>query len=248
VLILGSWVVFILLIIYTVLSGLDKEIIKDTDTIRKVWYLFFLFGCLVYMTFNPSSLFVEWKNYLITLIGFVIIDSLLFLNLYFSKFGGHELNSTKKQIDITEMHLDLTKYKIYNMEKVLNLYDYPSYTSNRDEYVQELENFFNEYAKLEQLYVDLLPYNTNAERDFINKEVPRAKVERKLKLRETYYSPNDKYMVVPLWILEEDYVAKVSTLSEDVKVYDIDVNVINMMLMVYILAIEGSIKSNEGGA
>src|SRR5699024_5566292 len=99
----------------------------------------------------------------------------------------------------------------------------------------------NEYAKQEYLHVDIIPYANEDDKELILKEKPNKKIERKLSLRETYYSPKDTYMLVPLSILDEKYIARVETTHEDVKVSETDVKVINIMLMVYILAVVANI-------
>lgn len=240
------WVVFLLLMVYTYLSWKKEEMVKNRDTIRKVWYLIFVFGCLVYLSKEPHSLFSDWKSYLTALVGFIVIDSLVFLNLYFAKIGGHELKITEKQVDATQWYLDLTNNKVANMEKVLNTYEYPSYTRSKDEYIKELDKFFNKYAELEFLNVDVLPYRTEEEKEIVLNGTPKAKVERLLNHRDTFYSSKDSLMLMPLWVLNEDYVAKVTTLREDVEINDIDTNVINMLLIVYTLAVKVN-NDSEGG-
>nr|WP_180994142.1 type II toxin-antitoxin system SpoIISA family toxin [Bacillus sp. Marseille-P3661] len=134
--IIGLWFVFALLALYTFLSWKNPDIVKERDTIRKTWYLIFVLGCLIYLSNEPNSLFTDLKNYLIVLVSFISVDSLVFFNLYFSKLGGHELKMTEKQIDATQRYLDLTNNKIGNMQIVLNTYEYPSYTRSKEEYVR----------------------------------------------------------------------------------------------------------------
>nr|WP_102345841.1 type II toxin-antitoxin system SpoIISA family toxin [Bacillus sp. Marseille-P3661] len=100
---------------------------------------------------------------------------------------------------------------------------------------------------MELLRVDVLPYRTEEEKEFVLEGSSKAKVERLLNLRETYYSSKDNLMLMPLWVLNEDYVAKVTTMREDLEINDVDANVINMLLIVYTLAVEININ-NEGGA
>src|SRR5690625_4775333 len=214
-LVYGSWFVFTLLISYTVISGINEDWVENTDIYRKSWYLIFLFGCLLYITYEPSSLFNDWKNYLIALVAFIVIDSLLFLNLYFTKLSGNELKATKRQIDKTQYYLSLTKQKIYNMEKVLNSYEYPGYTSSKEMYIQELDDFFNLYANKEKLYVDVLPYDKETDRNEVLEGRLKAKIKRKLALNQTYYSSKDEYMLVPLAVGEESYIIYVCVFKHD---------------------------------
>ncbi|RLL48275.1 hypothetical protein D8M04_03100 [Oceanobacillus piezotolerans] len=242
----GVWIVFLLLIIYTTLSWFKKDIVSNVDNIRKVWYLILILGCLIYLTNEPISLFTNWKNYLIVLVVFLIVDSLVFLNLYIVKLGGHELKVREKQVDETQGFLNVTNQKVNNMEKVVNSYEYPKYTRSKEEYVQGLENFFNEYAMLELLNIDILPYRTEKEKEIVLENTPKGKVERVLSINKAYYSSKDNLMLMPLWVMDEDYVAKVSTNSEEVGIYDVDVNIINMLLMVYTLAVDIQIDDKDG--
>lgn len=48
---------------------------------------------------------------------------------------------------------------------------YPVYTENRREgYIQDLADFFNEYAKKEKLHIDVLPYHTEIEKQELLKK------------------------------------------------------------------------------
>jgi tRNA nucleotidyltransferase/poly(A) polymerase len=155
---------------------------------------------------------------------------------------------TEKQVDVTQHYLDLTNKKVHNMEKVLNTYEYPSYTRSKEEYVQELDNFFNMYGELEFIRVDVLPYRSEEEIELVLEDMSKvkSKVKRLLNLRLTYYSSKDSMMLMPIWVLNENYVAKVTTMREDIKINDIDANIINMFLMVYTLAVKVNID-DEGG-
>ncbi len=130
-------------------------------TIRKVWYLLFVAGCLVYITAHPNSLFTDWKHYLVVFVAFIIVDSMVFLNLYFSKLGGHELQQTEQAVSLTQESLDETKRKMANMSTVLNSYPFPEYNDSEEEYIQDFEDLLNMYAANESLVVDLLPYQTD---------------------------------------------------------------------------------------
>ena len=246
--VVSLWVVFGLLASYTFLSWKKENWVKNTDVIRKTWYLLYVLGCLIYLTKHPHSLFDDWKNYVIVLVAFIVIDSMVFLNLYFVKLGGHELKKTEKQVDRTQQFLDLTNNKVQNMEKVLNTYAYPSYTTSREAYIQELEEFFKTYADLESLHVDLLPYKSELEKNEVLADTPKAKakVARLLGLRRTYYSSKDNLMLLPLVVQGDDYVAKVTTTSETVDIIDTDANIFNILLMVYLLAVKGNNDDEDG--
>lgn len=92
-----------------------EAIEKYNSGIGNIWYLFFLFGCLLYITWHPDSLFNHWKYYLIVLVTFIILDSLVFLNLHVSKIGGNEMQQTKRVSGLTQGFLDQTKNKMSNL-------------------------------------------------------------------------------------------------------------------------------------
>ncbi|MUV38853.1 Stage II sporulation protein SA [Lentibacillus sp. JNUCC-1] len=242
----GLWFLFVFLVIYTILAWKKEHLVENTDVIRRTWYLIFILGCLVYLTNHPYSLFEKWTSYLIVLVAFVIVDSLLFLNLYISKIGGHEMRMREKQVSETEELWNITNRKVDNMEFVLNAFEYPSYTRSKDEYVHELENSMNAYAGKEFLNVDVLPYRTSEERAAVLKGDTKGKIKRQLELRKAYYSSKDKYMLMPLQILDEEYVAKVTSISDEVNIHDVDTNILNMMLMVFTLAVDNNIHDKGG--
>lgn len=91
------WIAMVLLIIVTVTFSVKVSLDKNKDWIRSIWYVLYIVDALVYLTINPTSLFDEWVNYFIVLVAFVIIDYLLILNLYISKFSGNEFFVTEKQ-------------------------------------------------------------------------------------------------------------------------------------------------------
>ncbi|GAA0435547.1 hypothetical protein GCM10008983_10210 [Lentibacillus halophilus] len=246
--IVGMWIIFFLLTCYIFIYWINREAVKDKDTIRKTWYLLYFFGVLVYLTAHPSSLFASWQNYLVVLIGFIVVDSLIFLSLYVSKLGGNELQVPEEQIERTENYWISASRKVENMEHVLNSYEYLRYTRNEEEYISELDNFLNNYGKKEWLSVDVLPYYTEEHKDELLDSIqrPKSKVARVLDIGQTYFSTKDKLMLLPLFVLGQNYIAKVTTTIEDVEIQDIDGNIINMLLMTHVLAVEES-YSDKGG-
>jgi len=240
----ATWVVFALLVAYTYLSWKKPLLVeKHNRTARKAWYLIFVMGCLVYISKHPNSLFTDWKNYLVLFVAFIIVDSMVFLNLYFSKLGGNELQ-TEQAVSETQESLDETKRKMENMSTVLNSYAFPEYNDTEEEYIQDFEDLLNMYAASESLVVDLLPFQTNEEQEAVLEDTPKKKVSRLLKLRRTFYDSKDNLMLHPLVIIGKDYVAKVTTQGNN-KVTDVDAQVINILLVVYSLTVKDRI--NQGG-
>ncbi|WP_100010162.1 type II toxin-antitoxin system SpoIISA family toxin [Lentibacillus sediminis] len=248
ILITGMWILFVLLFCYTFIYWRHREAVKaHREKIRKAWYLLYVFGALIYLTANPNSLFTNWHNYLVVLIGFIAVDSLIFLSLYVSKIGGNELKTTEQQIEKTEKYWVSAGRKVENMEHLLNSYEYLSYTRNEEEYINELDNFLNEYGKKESLSIDVLPYHTEEKQDELLEGIkqPKSKVERVLDSRQTYFSAKDNLMLLPIFVLNRSYIAKVTTTTEDVEIQDIDGNIINMLLLTYVLAVEN--PYDDGG-
>lgn len=226
ILLLGAWGVFILLGVYTYVQW--KYDFLDLETVRKVWYLIFFLGSLIYLTKHPSSIFIDWKNYLVVLIIFVIVDSMIFLNLYFTKIGGGELIRYEKRLSETEKYFDWTSSKLENLETILNTYEFPSYTVDKEMFIQELEKFLQNYGVIESLNISLEKFN-----DYI-RTVNKRRIIRVLRQKQTYFSSRDNLMVLPLTILDEEYVAIIETAKKDVEILKADAKIINIMLMFYV--------------
>jgi stage II sporulation protein SA len=244
-LIVSMWLVFVLLLVYTAFTRIHPVWIKKNNgTIRKTWYLIFILGCLIFITINPHSLLSEWKNYLVVFVAFIIVDSMLFLNLYFSQIGGQQLSQAEQAVDVTQDTLDQTKRKLANLADVLNSFAFPQYTLTEEEYIQDFEDFIFQYAVKESLSVDVLPYATEEEKSQAVEGTPEKKVHRILDLRRTYYHPTDKLMLQPFEIHQKEYVVRVSA-GEDSKVTDTDAQVINTLYVVYSMMVGN--QDNEGG-
>lgn len=123
--IVGIWIVFALLCLYVYFSGKEGRLEDYTGVVGKYWYLILILGFLVFITKNDiGTLFTHWKAYLIVLVVFIIIDSLLFLELHFTKIGGQALKSAKVQVGVTELHCTceelnqaVNKYILYYNKK-----------------------------------------------------------------------------------------------------------------------------------
>ncbi|GGH87941.1 stage II sporulation protein SA [Pullulanibacillus pueri] len=243
--IIAMWLVFILLALYILFSWIRPNWIKNhNSTLRKTWYLLFILGCLIYISAEPQSVFSHWEEFLTIFIAFIIVDSMVFLNLYFSKIGGQQLDRTEQAVSLTQESLDETKRKMEMMSNVLNSFAFPEYNESEEEYVQDFEDFLNQYAAEESLVIDLLPYTTDEEQSQALEGTPEKKVQRLLQLRRTFYDSKDKLMLHPVRLYEKEYVARVTGLDQ-IKVTDVDAQVINIFLVVYSLIVKS--KDNEGG-
>lgn len=174
----SMWLVFGFLCLYVYLSHQDDEFDNHTSTIRKIWYLIFIAGCLVFLTSDLHSLMDNWKQYLIVLIAFIIIDSLLFLELHVSKLGGQELNSTKMQIDLTQQQLDNITEKSRNVPDILTTFSFPIYNLDSAEYIDKLQQLINEYGHRENLSIKLYRYS-GKEKDYMLNNLGRLRNKAK---------------------------------------------------------------------
>lgn len=74
----------------------------------------------------------------------------------------------------------------------------------------------------------------------------KARVKRSLRNYETYFSVNDTKMCIPITVLNEKYVAEVKSIISNSEVERIDGNIINILLVAYVLVVEEP-ENNEGG-
>lgn len=239
------WILFILLTMYTVLTHRKSKFVKDKESIRRVWYLIFILGSIIFLSVEPTILFTNWQNFLIVLIGFIVIDYFLFLNLYFSKIGGHELNTAEIQVDETQDIVDMRKRKLDNMEETLNNYAFLSYTINRNEYIEEVEKLFNTYAKKEALFIRIFSLHNTEWLHIVPKSIV-ADVKDSIEHNKSFFNIKQKIAFIPLLILNEYHVVSIRTASTSAEISNMDVQVINILLMVYVLTVGENID-NEGG-
>lgn len=241
------WTIFVFLAIYVYLSWSGRLEEKLKDLVRKCWYLFFILISLIYLTVDYHSVFDNWEKYLIALASFIAIDSLLFLNLYISKFLGNEMKWASDQVVVTQNIIDINRDKIGSMEVVLNTYSHIEESiDDLDLYTLELSDFLNAYAKREQLTIEVFSIRTESEKnELFNGSFPK-RFRRNLDLEEHCYSSKDDLALIPLRILGEKYVAKVTSEGKDAKIESIDGQVINMLLVVYTLAVRVTIDSKGG--
>lgn len=242
------WVIFLLLCVYVYLSSTKNDFDdKYTYSIRKFWYLIYILGSLVMLTNNPETLFTHWERYLIALVVFIVIDSLLFLNLYVSKLGGQELQKTKKQIGVTQEKYDEAIQKSNNIPKTLHSFDFPMYNSNEEEYIYHLERLLKVYGDSENLIIDLIPYRNSNEQEELLEVMGKLKdkVKRILKYEKAFISSKDNLALYQFNILEESYIVQVQTEKDEDIIMEIDGNAITTMVIAYTLTVD--IETKESG-
>lgn len=244
-LIVGIWIVFALLCLFVYFSGKEGRLEDYTGVVRKYWYLILILGFLVFITKNDiGTLFTHWKEYLIVLVVFIIIDSLLFLELHFTKIGGQELKSAKVQVGVTQVELESVERKVGLIPIVLTKFEFLLYTLDRELYVSQLEDFLNNYASEEGLIIDLLPYETEDEKgrvlDNLGRSQDRAK--RFLMQNRSISLEKEALVLYPFRLYDHDYVVQIQTKNADSKVTDVDGTVITTLIMTYDLTV---VKNNK---
>lgn len=233
-----------MLCLYVYFSG--KGRLEDyTGVVRKYWYLILILGFLVFITKNDiGTLFTHWKAYLIVLVVFIIIDSLLFLELHFTKIGGQELKSAKVQVGVTQVELESVERKVGLIPVVLTKFEFLLYTLDRELYVSQLEGFLNNYASEEGLIIDLLPYQTEDEKSRVLDNLGRSqdRAKRFLMQNRSINLEKETLVLYPFRLYDHDYVVQIQTKNADSKVTDIDGTVITTLIMTYDLTV---VKSNK---
>ncbi|WP_269053316.1 type II toxin-antitoxin system SpoIISA family toxin [Sporosarcina sp. G11-34] len=245
---IGVWIIFALLCLYVYHSRTGRNSEDSKSLIRRSWYLIYLFGFLVFITKNDiDTLFTHWKEYVIVLVVFIIIDALLFLELHFSKLGGQELKSARVQVGVTQKELDSVERKFGLIPVVLTSFEFVLYNVGRELYISQLEEFLNGYAKEEGLAVDLLPYNTEDEQERVLSDLGKSKDKamRFLKQNRSIELEKQTLVLFPFKIFDYDYVVQIQTEYDDDKVTEVDGSVITTLIMTYDLAVI-KIKNESG--
>ncbi|MDG5789797.1 type II toxin-antitoxin system SpoIISA family toxin [Evansella sp. AB-P1] len=243
------WVLFLLLVIYIFFSWKYRELIyKFTEPIRKTWYSLFVLCSLIYLTVYPDTLITHWISYVIVFVAFVLIDSFIFLNLQFSKIGGQELQSTKIQVGITQEELDQSRKKMGHIPLILTTFDFPIYTENKEDYINQLDNLLKKYENIEPLDIHILPYSTKKEQEELLEDlgyIKKNKVIRSLKQNETITINKDTIGFYPFKILDDSYVIRVEPTDSKLRITEDDGNAITTLVVTYTLAVQYNDGSGE---
>lgn len=193
-------------------------------------------------------MFTDWKDYLIILVVFIIIDSLLFLELHFTKLGGQELKSAKVQVGVTQEVLDSAERKTGLVPSILISFEFMSYNKDKEEYIFQLAELLKRYATAENLMIDLLPYGTKEEQEEILDNLGRSKnrAKRFLSQQSSLTLPKDNLALYPFRLLDYNYVVQIQTIGEDDKVTKVDGTAITTLIVAYNLTVnENNIESGE---
>lgn len=243
------WLVFTGLIFYIIFSWKGKINSTNLTSIRKTWYGIFLFGALVYWTDNPSSIIVDWKNYLIVSVIFMLVDAFIFLSLYLKKVGNNELHSLPETINELSDKIGDNKEKIRITRSILLSDSIIGYYESNEEYLEGLKRIIQEYAECERLIIEFFSYTTKLEKEELMNRHKRKNfinIDTQLNLLETYYSNDSKLALYPFTLNESVYVLEIRitrSISEvDILLVDILINMFTLSSELY--TIEGGILND----
>ena len=233
------WAVFAGLLVYVYLTWRYKEAVgRKIEAIRKTWYLIFILGALIYWTYDPASVFTEWRNYLITASLFVLIDMFVFLSMYISKVGDNELTAATKAVADNAKLLTDNREKIKNMFSLLKKEGIPEYYHTNSEYLAYLQILLQEYAAKEGMEVQVIAFKTEQDKlaagtayPGLNNTAIRATLERE----DTYYNDQEKIALHPVNILSEPFVIKIQSHTF---VSEVDCLMIALLLMMFDMVIK----------
>ena len=207
------WLCFAGLVIYTYLYGKNEEKMDaKVFLIRKIWYLVYLFGALVYWTIHPASIFTDFKNYAITALIFAAIDGFIFLNMYFRKAGKYELERFTKTVSANESLIQDNLLMAKNMLDILNDEGIVGYYGSKEGYLLGLKEVLSSYAEKADMSVNILPFTTPLEKDqalyrYKNPGSVRAKLDR----LETVYHVDGNDALHPIYLFHDElYLLKIS--------------------------------------
>lgn len=233
------WVIFTALLAYVFLSWRNKEAVsKKIEVIRKTWYLIFILGALIFWTVHPMSIFDSWKNYIIVAVIIVLIDMFVFLSMYISKVGDHELTAATKAVAENDKVLTDNREKIKNMFSLLKKEGIPEYYQTNQEYLDYLSILLQAYVEKDGMSVHILPFKTDQDKQLalsglndLNTSAIRATLERE----DTYYNDEEKMALNPVSILTDPYIIKVKSRSF---VSEVDCLLIALLIMVFDMVIK----------
>ncbi|WP_406621734.1 type II toxin-antitoxin system SpoIISA family toxin [Bacillus atrophaeus] len=191
----------------------EAKVKEKMFAIRKTWYLFFVIGAMVYWTYDPSSLFREWMNYLIVAVSFALIDAFIFLSAYVKKLAGNELETDTREIleENNEMlHVYLDKLKTY--QYLLKNEPIHVYYGSIEAYAEGIDKLLKTYADKMNLTASLCEYSTQLEKDRLTEHMDDAfEVQSRLDRKDVYYDQHGKLALIPFTVQTRNYVIKLAS-------------------------------------
>ncbi|MCY9159838.1 type II toxin-antitoxin system SpoIISA family toxin [Bacillus atrophaeus] len=191
----------------------EAKVKEKMFAIRKTWYLTFVIGAMVYWTYDPSSLFREWTNYLIVAVSFALIDAFIFLSAYVKKLAGNELETDTREIleENNEMlHVYLDKLKTY--QYLLKNEPIHVYYGSIEAYAEGIDKLLKTYADKMNLTASLCEYSTQLEKDRLTEHMDDAfEVQSRLDRKDVYYDQHGKLALIPFTVQTRSYVIKLAS-------------------------------------
>lgn len=238
------WAVFLALLTYVILTwGYKDKIGQKIEAIRKTWYSIFILGALIYWSFYPTSIFEDWKNYLIISIVFILIDMFVFLSMYISKIGDNELSYASRAVAESDKLLTDNREKVKNMFYLLKKEGIPEYYQTNMEYLAYLNILLQAYATKEGMNVRIIPFKTEQDKQLMLNDYPNLNgsiIRATLEREDTYYNDQENMALQPVIILTSPSILEIK--SENF-VSEVDCLLISLLIMMFDMVI----KQSEGG-
>lgn len=123
---------------------------------------------------------------------------------------------------------------------ILHSFGFRPYNGTKEEYINQLESLLDEYATLEELSIELLPYETEEEQEIVLSDLKRSKGRAKRSFKEgrSIIVLNDNLAMYPFSFLDCDYVVQIKTLDDEKIVTKTDGYVITTIIVAYNLIVE----------
>lgn len=209
------WTVFVMIFVYLFASWKGYKWTEKIISIRKSWYFVYVLGALIYWTKYPSTIFVDWLNYLVVFVVFVLVDAFFILNMYFNKLGSSsELTRLTEAVNNSSEYIQDGREKLKNVSSVLMTYQYIEYYETKDEYLMELNSFLQSYGALENINITISEKSTylfNEIEKFNLKTADRHQLVSTLDNGQVYIGKKIKYVLQPLDFMGLRYVIEMET-------------------------------------
>ncbi|WP_050615093.1 type II toxin-antitoxin system SpoIISA family toxin [Bacillus testis] len=241
------WFCFAGLLLYTYLYGKNEAKMEEKVFLfRKIWYLLYMLGAVLYWTKYPDSIFTDWKNYIIVFVIFLSVDAFIFLNMYLRKAGNYELDRFTKTVTANETLIKDNLSMAKNMLHILNKEGINGYYGSREGYLLGLKEVLQSYAQKEDMNIQVWPFTDPTEKEqalmaYTNSGAIRSKLDR----LETVYNTELKYALHPIYLFgDELYVLKIAGSRE---ISEMDCLLFVVMIHIYDFAVPEGQEWNEIG-
>lgn len=186
---------------------------KKIYAIRKTWYVIYLFGAVIFWTYEPTSIFTHWQNYLIVAVIVVLVDAFVFLSTYIKKLGHHELATDTKEL--LEENRDMMKSqqnKLKTFHYLLKNEPINIYYGDIEDYITGIQELLNAFGEKIDMIATIHSYATPKEKSFVMREITnRSAAQSVLERQEVFYSDQEKLALIPMILQEHSYVLKLKS-------------------------------------